>query len=75
MCCKGKNSESDKYCVFVGTIHNVEMFFCGIEMQRTFCLLFHSPARRCVNHLQKSVDIQNELEDDDMEETKVATID
>ena len=28
-----------------------------------------------VNHLQKSVDIQNDLEDDDMEETKVATID
>ena len=51
--------------------------FCGIKMQRILCLLvlFHFPAQGCVNHLQKSVDIQNDLEDDDMEETKVATID
>ena len=47
--------------------------FCGIKMQRILCLpvLFHSPARRCVNHLQKSVDIQNELEDDDMEDEDI----
>ena len=41
MCCKGKNSESDKYCVFVGTIHNMGMFYVALKCKEPFvCLCF-----------------------------------